>query len=93
VLDPKDYETVGVMARVTSSIRAGGFGEIVYELGGTRQVGAARSATEEGIPFGTEVVVLRVEKGVAFVEPFESLLAERNAARPVESTTLVEPEP
>lgn len=75
VLDPADYETVGVVARVTSSIREGGFGEIVYEQGGTRQVASAKSSSANAIGRGTEVVVLRVERGVAVVEPFEDLLA------------------
>lgn len=75
-LDPADYETTGRVARVTSGIRTGGFGEIVYELGGTRQVSSARAETGEAIPYGTEVVVMRVEKGVAIVEPFDALLAE-----------------
>jgi membrane protein implicated in regulation of membrane protease activity len=75
-LDPADYETVGVVARVTSGIREGGYGEIVFELGGTRQVAAAKAANPHAIGFGTEVVVLRVEKGVAVVEPFEDLLGE-----------------
>jgi membrane protein implicated in regulation of membrane protease activity len=91
-LDPADYETVGVVARVTSSIRAGGYGEIVYELGGTRQVGTARSATGNAIGFGTEVVVLRVEKGVAIVEPFEDLLAARDGEAPGVTAEIVEPE-
>jgi membrane protein implicated in regulation of membrane protease activity len=90
-LDPADYETVGIVARVTSSIREGGFGEIVYELGGTRQVGTAKSATPNAIGFGTEVVVLRVEKGVAIVEPFEDLLAASDE-RAVMSPNIMEPE-
>lgn len=78
-LDPADYETVGVVAKVTSGIREGGYGEIVYELGGTRQVASAKSASPQAISFGTEVVVLRVEKGVAVVEPFADLLANELA--------------
>jgi hypothetical protein len=79
VMDPADYQTVGVVARVTSSIREGGYGEIVYEQGGTRQVASARSASPRAIGRGTEVVVLRVERGVAYVEPFEDLLAAGNS--------------
>ena len=75
-LDPADYETVGVVARVTSGIREGGYGEIVFEQGGTRHVASAKAANPHAIGFGTEVVVLKVEKGVAVVEPFEDLLGE-----------------
>lgn len=74
-LDPADYETQGVIARVSSSIRSGGYGEIVYELGGTRQTGAARGVNEAPIPRGTDVIVLRVEKGVAIVDTVENLMS------------------
>jgi membrane protein implicated in regulation of membrane protease activity len=67
-LDPRDYELPGTIARVTSSIRTGGTGEVVYEQGGVRQVAAAKSADGAAIGRGDEVVVLRVEKGVALVE-------------------------
>jgi membrane protein implicated in regulation of membrane protease activity len=71
VLDPKDYERVGVLARVTSSIRPGGVGEIVWEQQGSRRVTSARAADDNAIPRGTEVLVLREERGMAIVEPFE----------------------
>lgn len=73
-LDPRDYERVGVLARVTSSIRAGGVGEIVWEQRGTRMVTSARSETADAIGRGTEVLILRVERGVAVVAPFDGLL-------------------
>ncbi len=74
VLDPRDYERVGVLARVTSSIRPGGVGEIVWEQKGTRMVTSAKGSGDEAIPRGTEVLILRVDKGLAVVEPFEALL-------------------
>ncbi len=79
-LDPADYETVGVIARVTSSIRAGGVGEIVYELGGTRQVGAAKGIDGEPIARGSEVIVLRVERGAAIVDTVEHLMQDEYPA-------------
>lgn len=69
-LDPKDFERVGVLARVTSSIRPGGVGEIVWEQGGTRRVGSAKAVNGDAIARGTEVLVLRMERGTAIVEPF-----------------------
>jgi len=77
VLDPRDFRLVGALARVTSAIRANGVGEIVYEQQGTRQVSAASAADGRAIPRNTEVVVLAVERGVARVEPWEALLADR----------------
>lgn len=90
VLDPRDYEVIGSIAHVTSTIRTGGYGEIVYEKGGTRQVSAARSVEpEQAIARGTEVVVLRVERGVAYVEPWDNLIGDddlRSAAAPAPGT-------
>lgn len=74
-LDARDFERVGVIARVSSSIRPGGVGEIVYEQGGSRKVASARSSiTDAPIGRGTEVVILSVDRGTAVVEPFEDLL-------------------
>lgn len=79
-LRASDYRLPGTLARVTSSIRAGGTGEIVYQQGGVRQVAAARSTSGEPIARETEVVVLRSERGVAFVEPWEALLEDHESA-------------
>lgn len=78
-LDPHDYERVGVLARVTSSIRSGGVGEIVWEQKGSRMVTSARAIGEAPIGRGTEVLILRVDKGLAIVEPFDPLLNEGHA--------------
>jgi membrane protein implicated in regulation of membrane protease activity len=80
-MNPRDWEQVGVIGHVSSSIRPSGYGEIVYEQNGVRQVAAAKAEGDTGIPRNTEVVVLRIEKGVAIVEPFEELLASHNEAR------------
>ena len=66
-MDPSDYYMPGTLARITSSIREGGTGEIVYVQGGTRKTAGARS--EEGVPHtqGEEVVIIRYEKGIAYV--------------------------
>lgn len=74
-LHAEDFRLPGTIARVTYSIRAGGTGEIVYEQAGVRQVGAARAAAGQAIPRGTEVVVLRTANGIAFVEPWDALVA------------------
>lgn len=75
-LDPRDFERVGVLARVTSSIRSEGVGEIVWEQRGTRMVTSARADSSDAIGRGTEVLILRVERGVAIVAPFDGLLNE-----------------
>jgi hypothetical protein len=81
-LDPKDFELPGTIGRVSSSIRLGGVGEVLFEQQGVRQVSAARSVDGEAIPRGTEVVILRSEHGIAFVQQWESLLAEHAESAP-----------
>src|SRR5918992_695759 len=48
-LDPDDFRLPGTIARVTSSIRAGGTGEVMYEQEGVRQVAAARAGDRPAI--------------------------------------------
>jgi membrane protein implicated in regulation of membrane protease activity len=69
---PEDYQVAGTAARVSSPIRAGGTGEIVYTLAGSRRSDGARSASGEALERGTEVVILRVERGIAYVERWDS---------------------
>ncbi len=66
-MDAADYEMVGVLGRVCSSIREGGTGEIIYTQMGTRRVCGGRSDDASAIAKGTEVVVTRYEKGIAYV--------------------------
>jgi hypothetical protein len=66
-MDPADYEMVGVLGRVSSSIREGGTGEIIYAQMGTRRVCGARSEDGKPVARDTEVVVTRYEKGIAYV--------------------------
>lgn len=73
-LDPADYRLPGTLARVTSSIRTGGTGEIVYEQAGFRQVSAARASDGGAIGRGTEVVVLEADRGIALVQPWDTLV-------------------
>jgi len=77
VMRPEDYQLEGVIARVTSTIQPGGTGEIVYSLAGSRRVDGARSAAPEALERGAEVVILRVEKGIAYVERW-TRFAENN---------------
>ena len=70
-LDPADYEMVGVLGRVSIPIRAGGTGEITYSQEGTRHVTGARAEEAVAIAKGTEVLVTRYEKGIAYVRPWQ----------------------
>jgi hypothetical protein len=66
-MDPADYEMVGVLGRISSPVRAGGTGEIIYTQMGTRRVCGVRSDDGNAIAKGAEVVVTRYEKGIAYV--------------------------
>ena len=75
-MDPADYEMVGVLGRLCVSIRAGGTGEIMYSQAGTRRVCGARSEDGSAIAKGTEVVVTRYEKGIAYVRLWSEMSGE-----------------
>jgi membrane protein implicated in regulation of membrane protease activity len=74
VLTEEETEMPGVIAHVTDSIRDnGGIGEIIFSQTGARRSTAARSEDGSPIQRGTEVVVIRYERGVAYVRRFDEL--------------------
>lgn len=75
-LDPADFEMVGVLGKLSVPIRIGGTGEMIYSQAGTRRVCAARSDDGTAILKGTEVVVTRYERGVAYVRRWSELAGE-----------------
>jgi membrane protein implicated in regulation of membrane protease activity len=90
VLDARTEQYSGRIARISSSIRAGGVGEIVYELNGVRQVSAARAANGEALPRGTDVLVLQRDRGMAIVESWTQDSAEHNWERRFEEPHAVD---
>jgi membrane protein implicated in regulation of membrane protease activity len=72
-LDPADYEMVGALGRVSSTIREGGVGEMLFAQQGSRKSAPARSETGAAIAKNTEVVVTRYEKGIAYVRPWDEM--------------------
>ena len=75
-MDPASSRMEGTVARVSMAIRADGTGEIVFSRDGTRRSEGARSATGAPIASGTEVVIVRYERGLAYVEPWASYAGE-----------------
>jgi hypothetical protein len=74
ILSAEDTEMIGVLAHVSGSIRnGGGIGEILFSQTGARRCSAARSEDGHSIERGAEVVVIRYERGVAYVRRFEEL--------------------
>lgn len=80
-LDPADFEMVGVLGKLSVTIRAGGTGELIYSQAGTRRVCGARSEDGSAIAKGTEVVVTRYEKGIAYVRLWSEMSGELDEAR------------
>jgi len=72
-LNPDDYDMVGVLGTVSSSIRPSGTGELIFSQAGARRATPARSEGGLEIGKGTEVVVTRYERGIAYVRPWEEL--------------------
>ena len=77
-LTADETAVVGAVGHVSSAIRAGGTGEMVYE-----QMGALRSTparAEDGTAIGRqeEVFVVRYEKGISYVRRWEDGLGTRD---------------
>jgi hypothetical protein len=70
-LTADETEVVGAVGRVSSPIRAGGTGEMVYEQLGARRSVPARSEDGQPIPKQEEVFVVRYEKGIAYVRRWQ----------------------
>ncbi len=79
----KEPEMVGVLGRVSGSIRSRGTGEIIFVQEGARKACAARSEEGDEIRRGEEVVVTRFDQGVAYVRRW-SELAEKAGVMPAE---------
>ena len=79
-LDPADYDMIGVLGRISVPIREAGTGEIIYSQGGTRRTCGARAENHAAIAKGSEVLVTRYEKGIAYVRAWNEMSGEESAA-------------
>lgn len=86
VMDPDDYSLPGTIARVTSGIREGGTGEIVYSMGGGRHTAGARSDTGRAIRRGEEVVIVNYEHGLAYVQPWAEFIKNGESTEKLKDT-------
>lgn len=82
-MDPRDYRLEGTVGRITISIPAGGAGEVVFSKGGVRRSEAARSVAGQAIARETEVVIMRYERGVAAVQPWDELVPPASEPSPL----------
>jgi membrane protein implicated in regulation of membrane protease activity len=81
ILDPADYEMVGVLGKISVPVREAGTGELIYSQAGTRRVCGVRAEDGSAIAKGTEVVVTRYEKGIAYVRLWSEMAGEEHATR------------
>jgi len=75
-LDPDDYEVVGLLGVVSSAIRAGGTGEVLFSQAGARRGAGARSEDGGAIDKGVEVVITRQQNGLVYVRAWTELAAD-----------------
>ena len=82
VMNPSDYEMVGVLGHVSSTIRADGVGEVIYLHEGVRRSLCAKSETGALISRGEEVIVTHFEKGIALVRTWEAMTQQAGENQP-----------
>ena len=82
-LEAMDTEVLGMLGRVSSTIRPDGVGEVIYVRDGSRRATAARSEDRIQIERDEEVIVTRYENGIAYVRTWAALTQpEADSARP-----------
>ncbi len=66
-----DYRHEGAIGTVSMTIRTDGTGEVIFEQNGIRRSAGARSEDGAAIEKGSEVVISRYEKGIAYVKKWD----------------------
>jgi hypothetical protein len=72
-LTAEETEMTGVIGRVSGTIRGDGTGEILFSQNGARRSSPARSDNGQPIARDIEVVVMRYERGVAYVRRWDEI--------------------
>ena len=73
-LRESDRRVEGALGTVSMTIRENGTGEIIFPLGGSRRCSGARSSDGTTIAKGTEVVIERYDRGIAYVRKWDELM-------------------
>jgi len=79
-LTAADTDVVGVLGKVTGTIREDGTGEIQFSQNGSRRFAPARSEAGVALAREKEVVVMRYEQGIAYVRPWDEVSGEVSEA-------------
>jgi len=72
---PLRADATGALGALSAPIRSDAAGEVIYTLEGLRRSAAARSLDGAPLPRGAHVVIVRRERGVAWVTPLDPLAA------------------
>ena len=72
-VDDERYVLQGSLGRVVASIGAQTLGQVSLEGVSPQRVLPARTIDDQAIPVGTEVVIERIEDGVAYVEDWAAV--------------------
>jgi membrane protein implicated in regulation of membrane protease activity len=72
-IDDERYVLQGSLGRVVGAIGSQAAGAISLESSGHQQVMPARAIDDQAMPVGTEVVIERIEDGVAYVEDWAAV--------------------
>jgi hypothetical protein len=72
-VEPLSLTAEGAIGTVNAAIRENGTGEVVFTLEGLQRSIPARSLDGQALPRGTSVVIVRREKGLAYVESLDPL--------------------
>ena len=68
---PADTEMTGVIGRLSAGLHEGATGEMLYSQNGARRSVAVRSENGDPIERGMEVIVMRYERGIAWVRRWD----------------------
>ena len=75
-LESADYDMIGMLGQVSSTVYKEGTGEMIFSQEGSRRSAAIRSENGEPISKGEEVVVTRFENGIAYVRRWAEMNGE-----------------
>jgi hypothetical protein len=70
-LKNEDHRIEGSVGTISMPIREKGTGEIIFSLGGARRCAGARCEDGRALEKGTEVVIERYDKGIAYVRRWD----------------------
>jgi membrane protein implicated in regulation of membrane protease activity len=74
LLTAEETEMPGVVGHISDQIRDGSaIGEIIFSQTGSRRCSAAKSEDGQAIERGAEVVVVRYERGIAYVKRWDDM--------------------